>query len=241
MNTHLVYIDDSRDQRTFAVSALIVPVNRFKSLFKEIQDYRRQIRDSDGIQLRTELHAWKFVSGRGRLGVSYVSKSRRCEIFRNILKFVASLPDIYLINAVFPKSGSNRAFERLLNRINRNMEACNSHAILICDEGNEVEYTRMIRRMSVFNPIPSQFGVWLGSDERTKNIPLNRIIEDPFFRKSHQSLFIQLVDLFAYALLRKENPLPSKSRYGLQTAFNLLQPILVLQANRKDPEGIIRP
>ena len=84
------------------------------------------------------------------------------------------------------------------------------------------------------------FGAW-GSGEPTKNIPTDRVLEDPFFRVSDQSLFIQLVDFCAYALLRREKPTPRTLKYGLQTAFNELASRLVLEASTKDPEGIIRP
>jgi hypothetical protein len=95
--------------------------------------------------------------------------------------------------------------------------------------------------MRVYNPIPSAFGTWLDTGQSYKNIPLTRIIEDPFFKDSEQSYFIQLADFCAYALLRRERPVPSKSRYGLDKAFDLLKPILVTEATRKDPDGIIRP
>ena len=61
---------------------------------------------------------------------------------------------------------------------------------------------------------------------------IDRILEDPFFKQSDQSYFIQLSDFCAYALLRQERPVESKTRYGLDQAFNLLEPI---------SEGIIRP
>jgi hypothetical protein len=33
----------------------------------------------------------------------------------------------------------------------------------------------------------------------------------------------------------------SKTKYGLDRAFQLLTPILVLEASTRDPEGVIRP
>jgi hypothetical protein len=120
------------------------------------------------------------------------------------------------------------------------MQAYGSHALLICDEGKEAEYTRLVRRMGVYNPIPSAYGVWRDLGTMTRNIPIEYIVEDPFFKRSDRSYFIQMADFCAYALLRRECPLPSKTRYGLDTAFNLLAPICVTAANRRDPLGIIR-
>lgn len=238
---HLIYIDDSRDERLCVFSALAIPADQWQDAFKSVKDFRRSLRKSDGIYVHVELHAWKFVSGRGKISDRVVTKGRRCQIFKDALRHVSTLPGARLFNAVFPASQELRAFERLLNRINRTMLSWDSHAILICDEGKEKIYTRLARRMHVYNPIPSQFGRWPDTGTPVRNIPIERILEDPFFKRSEQSYFIQLVDFCAYALLRRENPILSKTRYGLDKAFGLLSPILVLEASQYDPEGIIRP
>lgn len=238
---HLIYIDDSRDEQLCAFSALAVPADQWQEAFTQVRAFRRGLKRSDGIYVHKELHAWKFVSGRGKISDRVVPKGRRCEIFKQALQMVASLPGSRLFNAVFPAKQDIRAFERLLNHINRTMIAWDSRAILICDTGKESIYIRLARRLHIYNPIPSKLGIWEDTGTATKNIPIERIIEDPFFKRSEQSYFIQLVDFCAYALLRKERPIPSKTEYGLDRAFELLKPILVLEASPRDPEGVIRP
>lgn len=236
---HLVYIDDSQENPYYCFSALAVPVDQWFTTFRKIQDWRRTLRISDGIFITKEFHAWKFVSGRGNISTNIVTKWHRCQIFNEALQLLASIENVRLFN-VFLTSRQDWAFERLLNRINRTMQAWGSHAILLCDEGKEADYTRLVRKMSVFNPIPSQYGVWQDTGSATRNIPIDRIIEDPFFKKSEKSYFIQMADFCAYALLRKERPITSKSRYGLNSAFMELEPICVKEANPRDPCGIIR-
>jgi hypothetical protein len=238
---HIIYIDDSGDEALFILSALAVPVDVWQDAFAKVRDFRRSLKRSNGIYVHAELHAWKFVSGRGNISSAVVPKGRRCQIFKEALKLVASLPNARLFNAVFPRGEDERAFERLLNRINRTLESWGSRAVLVCDEGKEIPYTRLSRKMHVYNPIPSKYGVWLDDGAISRNIPIERIIEDPFFKRSGQSYFIQLVDFCAYSLLRRERPLASKSRYGLDRAFNLLSSCLVTEASAKDPEGIIHP
>ena len=178
--------------------------------------------------------------GRGQISDRIVTKYRRCQIFREALGQVAALPGVRLANAVSTADDDERVFEYLANRINRTMRAWTSHAMLICDEGKEAVYTRLLRKMGVFNPIPSMLGTW-PEGTTTRNIPVELILEDPLFKDSQRSYFIQLADFCAYALLRKERPLPSKMRYDLHTAFNLLDPILLWEATQYDPQGIIRP
>jgi hypothetical protein len=238
---HLIYVDDSGDEVLSIFSAMAIPADQWQIAFKEIRDFRRDIKQTDGIFVHVELHAWKFVSGRGKIADRIVTKGRRCQIFKQALSLVSRLPRVRLFNAVFPATDEDRAFERLLNRINRTLQAWDSRAILICDEGKESTYTRLSRRMHIYNPIPSQYGRWLDTGKQIRNIPIERILEDPFFKSSSQSYFIQLIDFSAYALLRRERTIPSKTRYGLDTAFNLLSPCLVREATRHDPEGIQRP
>lgn len=237
---HLIYIDDSRDPRLGVFSALAVPADSWKDVFLALRDFRRRIKRDDGILVHKELHAWEFVSGRGRIANRVVPKGRRCQIFRDILTMAGGLPGCRLFNATFPHKADTKAFEWLLNRINRTMQAWDSHCILIIDEGKEPEYTRLARKMHVFNPIPSQFGHWAETGKPHKNIPIDRILEDPFFKDSRMSYFIQLADFCAYALLRRELPVESKNKYGINKGFAQLSPILVREASRYDPEGIIR-
>ena len=239
---HLVYVDDSQDEAGGTFSALIVPEDTWQACFDGFREYRRELKASDGIYVYKEFHAWKFVSGRGQIADRIIPKGRRAEIFKETLDHVAKMPGLTIMNATFPHKSDEQAFEYLLNRINMNMMKSDSRAVIISDKGKEAKYTRLARKMHVYNPIPSNQGAWADTGKSTKNIPIDRIIEDPFFKDSDQSYFIQLADFCAYALLRQERPTPRSVKYGLDTAFGLLRPVLVTQAHRADPKrmGIIR-
>jgi hypothetical protein len=95
--------------------------------------------------------------------------------------------------------------------------------------------------MQVYNPIPSAFGTWSGGS-RTTNIRVERIIEDPFFKESHRSYFLQLVDCIAFSLLKKEvAPTSNIKRYGINRMFDdTVSHICYTSAARYDPLGIVR-
>jgi hypothetical protein len=238
---HLIYIEDSADEQIAVFSALAIPVEQWRVCFAKLKEFRRDLKRTYGIYVYKELHAWKFVSGRGDIADRVVTKFQRAKIFQQALELVALLPGAQLFNACFPKGRAEQAFERLINRIERTLVAWDSHAVLLCDEGKESDITRLVRRMGVYNPIPSRFGAWLDTGAFSRNIPLQRIVEDPVFKRSDQSYFIQLVDFAAFSLLRRERPTERLRRYGLDKAFEKLRPILVTAATRYDPEGILRP
>ena len=236
---YFVYIDDSGDEKVRCYSALLIHEAAWKQSHDAIRAFRRNLKRSDGMFVTRELHATEFVAGRGRVGTEIVPKGRRCEIFRETLRLIASLPNVHLFNCVATKANEKLVFERLINRLHAAMCAWKSHALIVHDEGKD--YTSLVRRLCVYNPIRSRYGRWPGG-AAYKNIPTIRILEDIVFRPSHKSNFIQMADFCAYALLRSEFPLASKSRYGLDAAFEVLHPICNKHAYQADPKrlGIIR-
>lgn len=107
--------------------------------------------------------------------------------------------------------------------------------MFIVDEGKD--YTWMLRKLRRDNRI---YLTAADGSHIVKNSPLVHLIEDISFRNSKHSLFIQAADFCAYALLRREKPLASKTKYGIDKSFLNLKPIMVREANNSDFYGIIR-
>jgi hypothetical protein len=240
---HFIYIDDSTDRPVNVFSALCVPCDRWNDVFHRLRQWRAHLRDTHKIPIKHELHAQEFLSGRGSSDAfKTLSRHTRAQIFFTSMRVTNWLNQecgVTLFNVCTQDDNQARAFERLLNRINRTMQSRGSHAHLICDEGKELQYTRLVRRMRVHNYIPSAYGRW-DSGEAAKNIPIDRIIEDPQFKDSKSSYFIQQADFTAYALLRRESPTPRLKRHGIHKHFDVLDRCLEKVCNRNDQKGIIR-
>ncbi len=239
----LIYIDDSADEKSYVFSALCVPDANWKSSFDLLRDQRRSFRERYGVLVRKEFHATEFVAGRGQLSTTRtVSKYERSLMFRETIEMISNMEGLRIINACGPKAEKMRLFERMLNRINTLLNKANEKGLLIIDEGSESEYLRLARKMGVYNPIPSRYGNWLGEKSSHTNLPINQIVEDPFFKDSKSSFFLQAADFVAFSLLRNENQIPSRNKYGIHECFPLLYSVLVKEAYGKDPRklGIIR-
>ena len=276
--TRLYYVDESYDDHRFCLSALGFKSSTWREAFDQVKEFRRQLKASDGVLLRTEFHARDLTRGRGRLGPVDITKWRRSRIFYELLQLTASLPDVHLFNICIEKHGRRdaqlEAWDRLLNRLNRTCQEAgrrenstrrtliaslpdttspailhkierrlspySSRALLISDRGRESELTKLRRKLSVNNLIPSQFGTWGSS--AVKNIPLTNFVEDVFFQDSARSYLIQLVDCVAFALLKREvTPTPQVRKYALHKAFDVcLKGICVKVASPRDPDGIVR-
>lgn len=244
----IAYIDESYDQDRFAISALIIPTHTWRSNFERLQNYRKHLKSAHGIFTSKEFHATDFISGRGRIAPSIISKWHRSEIFKESMSVFSSLDGAEIINGIWSREDRSlneihvHGFSRIQERLQRRAVAQDSQMIVVADEGKEKELRKVARLSKIWNPVGSQYGHW--EDGSTyKNIPNERLIEDPFFKPSDQSYFLQAADFIAFALLKSEVPATRNvARYKLNAAFDLLEPICVKKASAKDPRklGIVR-
>lgn len=243
MSTEIAYIDESYDDEKFCMSVLIVPVARWREDFNTVKDWRRNLRTRYGIFVNKELHATDFVAGRGKIGHRMVPKALRAQIFLEAMDLLASLDEVAVISGVWSKLGLTHAgvhtmaFSRIQERLQRRCQGTGGHILRFVDKGRKDELRKVSRRSAVFNPVGSQFGYW--PEGASRNIPNTRLIEDPVFRDSESSYFLQLADFVAFALLKSEvAPTPLIRRHGLDQAYERLRPICVVVAHHADPRGL---
>jgi hypothetical protein len=244
----IAYIDESYDDEIFAMSALIVPVAHWRDTFEAVKAHRQQLKAVYGIFTSKELHALEFVSGRGRISERMIPKGLRAQLFRETMDMLAGLRHVHVISGAWPLEGMGKreihakAFSRIAERLQRRAVENGSHILRVVDEGKDVELRTIARRSAIYNMVGSRYGMWEDGSP-AKNIPNDRLIEDPIFRSSARSYFLQLADFVAYALLKSETTVtPLAQRYGLHECYDKLKPIIITKASTKDPKklGIVR-
>jgi hypothetical protein len=240
----IAYIDESYDTETFAMSALIVPISAWRATFETVKAHRHRLKQDYGIFTSKELHALEFVSGRGRISDRMIPKGLRAHLFHETMSMMAALPELRVIGGAWPMADHEKrdihakAFSRIAERLQRRAVAQKSHILRMVDEGKDVELRKVARRSAVYNMVGSQYGAW-ENGAPAKNIPNDRLVEDPIFRSSARSYFLQLADFIAYALLKSETqPTALVTKYKLNDAYRRLDPILVKEASRYDPKGL---
>lgn len=127
------------------------------------------------------------------------------------------------------------------DKISQRLNDFQTRAVIFADEGREREITSAMRKMHIINYIPSKFGDW-GLGNYTKNIQTAHLIEDPIFKKSERSYFIQLADCVAFGLLKREvAATPNVARYGIDKMFeDALSGVCYRKCSPNDPLGIVR-
>ncbi len=228
------------------LSGLIVHETNWAGCFRLIKDLRVTLRDEFGIRRNQELHANKVIAGRGAIWGHRWAISDRIRIFQLILEAASQMPGLRSANVCIRKSAPRFAgsrglsiletawkflLQRFHNYLTQQKPGSTECGMVLHDSGHEVEVRKLMRKLRVYNPVPSRFG------PDSRNIPLVNLLEDPVPRDSYHAQFIQLCDFMAYAVLRQEEPV---AKYpGLERVFEIMQPVWLVEGARADAQGIV--
>jgi len=253
---YLMYVDESGDSgltnsptRYFVLSGLVLHELRWDVNLNNLIGFRRNLKQQFGMKLREEFHAADLLSKPGRL--ARISKPDRLRMIRLFANFIPTMSDISIVNIVVDKSIRTTgydvfemAWKTLIQRFENTMSNRNfpgprnpdERGIIIADHTDDEKLEKLIRKLRHHNPIPNVPDVGPGF----RNIPIQYLIEDPNFRDSRHSYFIQAVDLVAFLLYQHLQPNAYMRRNSGGNYFLRLQSVLCTVASRSDPHGIVR-
>jgi len=235
---HIMYVDESGDPGNsplssshYILTGLIINQVDWKEALENLTGLREVIFQKYGLKPKIEFHATEiFRTSLEEYKV--IKKSERI----NMLKFyVNEIPKIFsnakILNICFDKAKhpgvhnyQDSAWKLFLYEYDIYLQktVCDQ-GIIICDESNEHQLRNLLRKSRIQYPVP-----------------LKNIIEDIVHRKSTLSYFIQTCDIIAHCLYRKEYPKSSLRKHQVESIFNTLEPVLLKEANKVDPLGIVR-
>jgi Protein of unknown function (DUF3800) len=248
---YLMYVDESGDtglvgspSRYFTLSGIVVHEKSWRIFIERLIAFRKTLKSVYGLGIRTEIHASEYV----RRPIDGLTKFDRLAILRNTLDELAKMPEISITNVVVDKQGKapdydvfQKAWGVLFQRFENTLFYGNfpgqyrdEFGMVLSDATAGQKLTQMVRRMAVYNPIPSSYGY------ESRNIPIRKIIEDPHFKDSRSSLPIQMADVCAYFLHQKFAPNGYIKRKSAHNYFDRLHPVLNLKASASNAMGIVQ-
>ncbi len=201
MTARLFYIDDSGSETSkltvFGWVELLLP--SWNDVLRGWLDWRHQLYHSIGIPADYELHATKFVNGRGRpTGTSWDRmKSYRTQTMTDALLTITSLPGLST-GAVFrhtPRGtkyhqSKAEAYAELVRRLDARLTASGEFGLIVLDgDGSDPTY-----RLA----------------HRDLKLATRSLLEDPLFQGAHHSQWIQMADLIAYSAYMHLARIPAK-------------------------------
>ncbi len=253
---YLLYVDESGDSgirgsptRYFVLTGLVVHELRWNQYLERIVAFRTRMRSKFGLLLREEIHSARLINRLGAL--SRIKRNDRLTIVRNFANEIGSLPDLSIINVVVDKDGKlptydviDMAWRALIQRFSNTMSYHNfpgpanadETGVVVPDRGEVKKIATVLRRMRRYNPVPNQPAHGPGY----RNLLITNLIEDPYFKDSEHSYFIQAADLAAFLLYQRIAPSSYFKMKSARNYFRRLDSVLCRVAATTDPDGIVR-
>jgi hypothetical protein len=250
-----MYVDESGDPgltnsptKYYVLTGLVIHELRWKPCLDGLISFRRRLKAGFGLRLREEFHAAAMLTRPG--GLVRIKRHCRLAMIRTFTAELALMTDLNVINVVVDKVGKgppydcfNMAWRALIQRFENTLSNHNfrgpanpdERGTILCDHGTDKKIVALLRQMRRYNPVPSQPGFV----QSYRVLPLNYIIEDPSFRDSAHSYFIQAADLAAFLLYQRLAPSAYMKKNSGQNYFAKLMPALCTVASSKDPHGIV--
>ena len=253
---YLMYVDESGDSgitnsptRYFVLTGIVVHELRWNDYLSRVIDYRKRIRNSFGLLLRDEIHSAKMLNKPGEL--VRIKRNDRLSIIKYFVNELALMQDLSIINVVVDKEGKagdydvlGNAWKALVQRFSNTMSHRNfpgpanadDRGLIIPDMSEVKKITEIIRKMRRYNPIPNQNEYGQGY----RNLLVTNFVEDPYFKDSRKSYFIQAADVAAFVLYQSICPSSYMKKKSGQNFFKRLKGVLCTAASNNDPDGIVR-
>lgn len=245
-----MYVDESGDPGASAgasahyiLSGLLINVSDWEKCLIRLKTFRKSLNDTYGLRLRTEIHTSELIRIDKIKAYRNITKKNRINILKEYASQISIIFDTSkIINICINKADhagqtefQTMAWKRLITRFDTFLKkSVKDKGIIIADDSNEITLRNLLRKMRIYNPIKSHYQVGY------YNAPTDSIIEDIFYRASHNSYFIQSIDLIAHVLYRREYPKGSLKKYNIEKQFLKFENILLKEAATGDPLGIVR-
>ncbi|MEQ1871801.1 MAG: DUF3800 domain-containing protein [Vicinamibacterales bacterium] len=201
---HIAYVDESGDRgatgsRTYTLGCVLVRASQWPAAFDGVIGFRRYLHTQLGIPVRAELKANYLLKNRGPLRALAIGERGRGFTYRGLLRLQETL-ELKAFAIVIDKQrlrGGDPlqyAWTYLIQRLERH--SADGEVLIVHDEGEADTIRKIARKARRAGTAGSQFG---GSLRR----PFTKLLDDPVPKASHESYFLQLADLVAFAGFRK--------------------------------------
>lgn len=244
----LAYVDESGNtgdpvkggSLTYCLGCILIDADEWPSAFDNLLDFRRRLRSRFKLPMRAELKANYLIRNSGDIREIGLTPGERHLIYRAHMRILRSLPSraftIVLSKGRHPSAAPgeifNMTWEALLQRLARTSSTEHATFAVVHDEGENHAVRRWVRRARRYLTAGSAFG------SGTLHNPAPLIVDDPVPRQSHQSYFIQLADLVAYAGFRAVVPPgPSVSNVCPAEMWDEIGPATHTAVNRLKPRA----
>ena len=244
----IYYVMETRGCRCHVLSALGVDARAWNRLHRRVREWRRHLEQRNGFPANGGLRPSELVDGAAPSCGCGCHAQRatqdKADITVQGLRVVEDLAaetgGVQVVNVCLDMNDvpAHRriALDRLFNRVNATADNNGGYALLIFGQEPDETVVRTYERLRSYNPVPVRAGA-CGDGWHTRNLPIDRVIGGPVFRRPETDCLLQVAGMVADALLWREDPQIADGSAG---AFDVLDRALNRRAARNDPQGVVR-
>lgn len=222
----------------FILSALIVPADKWKASLDVLKSFRKQIAAQAYLPYNIEFHCAEMIDPHKIKEYTQISVKDRWMLIEKFAETIGQHKPFSIITVVIDKAKSDlnpdeyltTVITKLYQAFDQFLKNENQNGILLFDRANEKVIHTHVRKL-------------LGTGSSGVTIPGVRIgwvIEDPIFRVSADSIFIQAADVIAYTLKEQEFPQGSRRKFQAEKIFPRKLKASCFISQIGDEDGIIR-
>jgi hypothetical protein len=222
----------------FILAGIIVSAKNWRTTLGTLKAFRKKIAREGFLPYDVEFHCAEMIDPHKEKAFTSISVPQRWKLMEEYAETLGQNTAFSLITVVIDKAKSKlkpeeyltTAITKLYQAFDEFLKAKENNGILFFDRANESAINTHVRKL-------------LGTGASGESIPDIRIgwvIEDPIFRISTDSMFIQSADLAAYTLKEKEFPQASRQKYQAHKIFTRKLTEISFKSRIADADGIIR-
>ncbi len=246
-----MYVDGNGDpglianspSRYFVLSGLVTHEAYWQEGFRRLVMFRRNLKQNYGLPLGEEIHAGESLRKPG-----LIKRNEWIAIFRAFARELATMTELRIINVVVDKQGKDasymifdKAWAALAQRFDQviavggfPISSNGDKGMIFSDETDWLRVTRLLRYARLHHVLAGPYH----PNAVNQRGSLANLIEDPSFRDSVQSYYVQAADVASFLLYQRLVPNKHMRQKGRRYNFYELNPILCRVAAQDDADGI---
>jgi hypothetical protein len=228
---------DKSGSKYFILSALLVDADKWKGALDIIKSFRRQLAAKAYLNYDVEFHCAEMIDPRKTTAYNQMSIAERWDAIRQFAEIVGKQISSTVIGIVIDKTKSilepsnyfTTAITNLYLAYDEFLREKKSYGVVLFDRTNEKIATTHIRKL-----------MGTGATGQTiQSVRIGWVIEDPFYRISSDSFFIQAADMLAYTLKEYCFPMAARKKHNADRIFKNMLLDSCFRSAKAEETGLI--
>lgn len=222
----------------FILAGLIVASSKWKISLDTLKAFRKQLARESYLPYNIEFHCTDMIDPHKTKEFTSISVPDRWKLIDRYADLIGSQASFSVITVIIDKVKSKlvqgdyltTAVTKLYQAFDEFLKVEKENGLLFFDRANEKHINTHVRKL-------------LGtgaSAETIPNIRIGWVIEDPIFRVSTDSMFIQSADVIAYTLKEMDFPQASRKKHQADMIFKRRLLNALFKSKIADADGVIR-